>query len=57
MESRDRHGKTIAVPSGAIHHWRGSVFIPGVTLEEVLAGVRQPAQQHELQEDVLESRS
>ena len=56
MESRDRHGKTIAVPSGAIHHWRGSVFIPGVTLEEVLARVRQPAQQHELQEDVLESR-
>ena len=56
MESRDRHGKKIAVPSGAIHHWRGSVFIPGVTLEEVLAGVRQPAQQHELQEDVLESR-
>jgi hypothetical protein len=26
----------LEVPGGLIHHWRGAIFIPGVTLEEVL---------------------
>ena len=49
-------GKNIKVPGGMIHHWRGIVFIPGVTLDGVLAVVQNPdAEDHE-QEDVLESR-
>jgi hypothetical protein len=30
-------GKPIPVPGGLIHHWIGTVFIPGVTLEQTLA--------------------
>ena len=27
---------------GAIHHWRGGIFIPGVSLDDVLHGVQSP---------------
>ncbi len=56
MKTLNPRGRKIRVPAGTIHHWRGSVFIPDVELESVLAQVRYPAQQEDLQEDVLESR-
>lgn len=31
------HEKPISVPSGMIHHWIGTVFIPGATLAQTLA--------------------
>jgi hypothetical protein len=30
------HGQPIAVPGGLIHHWIGTIFIPGVTLNQAL---------------------
>jgi hypothetical protein len=36
IETLDR-GRTIPVPTGLIHHWIGTAFIPGVTLAETLA--------------------
>ena len=56
MKTLNPRGRKIKVPAGTIHHWRGSVFIPDVELESVLAQVRYPAQQEDLQPDVLESR-
>lgn len=56
MLSRGPAGRKIDVPKGAIHHWRGSIFVPGVTLDDVLHGVRSPLRQEDLQEDVIESR-
>lgn len=56
MASLDRSGGDIAVPDGMVHHWRGSVFIPGVTLDEVLARVANPTAQDAAQEDVLDLR-
>jgi hypothetical protein len=56
MKTLNPRGRKIKVPAGTLHHWRGSVFIPDVDLETVLAQVRYPAQQEDLQEDVLESR-
>ncbi len=56
MRSRGPGGRTIDVPKGAIHHWRGSILVPGVTLDDVFHGVRSPLRQEDLQEDVLESR-
>ena len=56
MRSRGPAGRKIDVPKGAIHHWRGSIFVPGVTLDDVLDGVRSPLRQEDLQEDVIESR-
>jgi len=31
------HDKPISVPGGLIHHWIGTIFIPGATLAETLA--------------------
>jgi hypothetical protein len=53
--TRGADGADLAVPSAAVHHWRGAVFIPGTTVTELLAGVRRsaPGAGHQ---DVLESR-
>jgi hypothetical protein len=36
LETRDR-GREIDVPDGLIHHWIGTVFIPGATEEQAVA--------------------
>lgn len=36
LEVRDK-GQKIAVPDGLVHHWIGTVFIPGATLQRTLA--------------------
>ena len=56
MTTTTSGGKDIKVPGGMIHHWRGVVFIPGVTLDGVLAVLQNPGAQDHEQEDVLESR-
>ena len=56
LRSRRQTGETIGVHKGAIHHWRGSIFLPGLTLDDVLHGVQSPLRQEDLQEDVIESR-
>jgi hypothetical protein len=35
LETLD-HGKTISIPGGLVHHWIGTVFIPGATLAQTL---------------------
>ena len=35
LETLDQ-GKTIAFPGALLHHWIGTVFIPGATLEQTL---------------------
>lgn len=46
-----------AVQGATIHHWVGAVFIPGVTLDQVLARLQAHAGAEErLYEDVLASR-
>jgi len=55
METAGSDGEPIDVPSGLIHHWRGAVFIPGVTLAEVLEAVQRPERDTH-QTDVLETR-
>jgi hypothetical protein len=39
LETREK-GKEIHCPSGIIHHWVAAVFIPGATLEQTLALVK-----------------
>ena len=50
-------GAGVDVPGGAIHHWRGAVFIPHATVNDVLHAVSDPTvlRAHR-QEDVLEAR-
>ena len=55
IETIDPRGEAIDVSGGMVHHWRGAVFIPGVTVETLLARLRDGAPPGR-QEDVLESR-
>jgi hypothetical protein len=56
METTDPAGGTIEIPDGMLHHWRGSVLVPGVTLCSVLSRVENPRSEDTKQEDVLDSR-
>jgi hypothetical protein len=44
------------IPDGIIHHWRGFIFIPGVSLDSVLFRVENPTAEELKQEDVKDSR-
>jgi putative flippase GtrA len=46
----------IRIPDGMIHDWRGSAFIPGVSLDFVFSRVKNPKPEDTRQEDVLDSR-
>jgi putative flippase GtrA len=48
-------GESLQVPSGTISDWRGSVFIPGVTLDRLLDRLQHPGTPPP-QEDVVSSR-
>lgn len=36
MHQADSDGREIDVPAGMVHHWRGAVFLPGVTLDQLM---------------------
>ena len=40
LETRDADGDDIAIPKGMVHHWIGTVLIPGVTLDETMTMVQ-----------------
>ena len=54
MDTIDSRGGRMAVPSALVHHWRGDVLIPGVTVAALVAQLQAAAPRP--QEDVLESR-
>jgi hypothetical protein len=60
LETRE-NGVAIQPPAGLIHHWVGAIFIPGVTLQDVL-GVLQDYNRHseyyapDVEHSKLESR-
>jgi hypothetical protein len=56
MESFAPAGGRIPIIDGTIHHWRGSIFIPGATMDLVLSRVIDPNQEELRQEDVLQSQ-
>jgi hypothetical protein len=56
LAEKGPHAKEIEVPNGLINHWRGAIFVPGVTLDQVLKELRSPIAKRHKQEDVLESR-
>ena len=56
MQTLDNSGRPVTVDGGMIHHWKGSVFIPGVTLEEVLKFVQNYGQHYRFFREVEQSR-
>jgi hypothetical protein len=43
----------IGVPDGTIHHWRGAIFVPGRTLSDLIATLRDPQRHGYKAPDVL----
>ena len=56
METEDPRGRSIKVPGGIIHHWRGTILIPSVRVEQVIHRLRYPDPRVPPQKDVLETR-
>jgi hypothetical protein len=56
LETLNDQGQSIPVSDARIHHWRGSIFIPGTTLDRVYSRLQNPKEEDTRQEDVLESR-
>jgi putative flippase GtrA len=56
LQTRGFDDRKIPIPEGMIHHWRGSVLIPGVTLDFILSRISNPRPEDTRQEDVLDSR-
>ncbi len=56
MRTVDKNGRRVTADGGMIHHWKSSVFIPGVTLEEVLKFVQSYDQHHRFFREVEQSR-
>lgn len=56
MTTLDERGKKIPVPDGLIHHWRGSILIPGVSLDQFVHVITNQRAKAEYYDEVLESR-
>jgi len=54
--ARDASSNEIAIDGGLINHWRGTVFVPKVTLDHLLSVLQEPQTDKHKQEDVLSSR-
>ena len=53
---QDPSTSEISIDGGLINHWRGTAFIPNVTLDHVLKVLQEPQTDKHKQEDVLASR-
>ena len=54
--SRERAAAEIPIDGGLINHWRGTVFVPNVKLDQLLKVLQEPQTDKHKQEDVLASR-
>lgn len=55
MKTRDEGGRQVLVPSGMVHHWLGTVFVPGVTLDELMGWVQNYSDHEKYFEEVQDS--
>lgn len=55
METRGPHGEALDVPDAMVHHWRGAVLIPKMTVARLVTELQQGAPPTK-QEDVLQSK-
>jgi hypothetical protein len=49
-------GRTLEVPDALVSHWRGSIFLPGLTLDTLLHRLQYPPERGPLPQDVLALR-
>lgn len=55
-DARDASGSAVPVDGGLINHWRGTVFVPNVSLDHLLKVLQEPQSDKHKQEDVISSR-
>ncbi|TDI40779.1 MAG: hypothetical protein E2P02_16210 [Acidobacteria bacterium] len=56
LETKDARGRSIDIPKGMVHHWMGSVFIPGAELDVLLAWLQNYDDHHRYFDEVESSR-
>lgn len=56
VQTRGSDGEPFRVPGGSITHWRGSVLVPGATLDGLLERAQHPSERGPFQPDVLALR-
>ncbi len=56
LATKDARGRRIEIPSGMVHHWMGSVFIPGAALDDLLPWLQNYDEHHRYFDEVEESR-
>ncbi len=54
--ARDASSNEVSISGGLINHWRGTVFVPNVRLDDMLKVLQEPQSDKHKQEDVLSSR-
>jgi hypothetical protein len=54
MDTTDPQGQNLAVPSALVHHWRGDILIPGVSVAQLVTRLQTDAPPRE--DDVLQAR-
>ena len=54
--SREQAAAEIPIDGGLINHWRGTVFVPNVKLDQLLKVLQEPQADKHKQEDVISSR-
>jgi putative flippase GtrA len=53
---RDGTSNELSIDGGLVNHWRGTVFVPKVKLDDLLKVLQEPQTDKHKQEDVLSSR-
>jgi hypothetical protein len=56
LATKSARGRSIKIPNGMIHHWMGSVFIPGTTLDDLLPWLQDYDEHHRYFDEVEASR-
>jgi putative flippase GtrA len=56
IAARDEASNEVPIEGGLINHWRGTVFVPNVTLDRVLQVLQSPDTANHQQEDLLWSK-
>lgn len=54
--ARDDSSNEVSISGGTVNHWRGTVFVANVTLDEMLKVLQEPQTDKHRQEDVISSR-
>jgi hypothetical protein len=55
MTTKNPAGKPIEIPDGAVHDWRGATFVPGVTLDKLIAWMQNYPQYQDYFRDIEQS--